>query len=38
MNTIVNAETRVGYTLVILAFMSLLGAIMLRWAKRKGWW
>ena len=38
MNTIVNTQTDVLLTLLIIGFMALLGGFMLRWAKRKGWW
>lgn len=38
MNTIVNEETQVPYTIGLLAFMGLLALMMLVWAKRKGWW
>lgn len=38
MNTIVNLETDVWLTVVVLVAMVALAAVMLRWAKKQGWW
>lgn len=38
MNTIVNSETDVLYTILILVLMVGLGGVMFLWAKRQGWW
>jgi magnesium transporter len=38
MNVIVNDSTHVGQLVVLLAVMSVMSAMLLLWARRKGWW
>jgi magnesium transporter len=38
MNVIVNTRTHVVQLLVVLAVMTLMSGILLRWTKRQGWW
>jgi magnesium transporter len=38
MNIIVNDRTHLGQLAVVLAIMAAISAILLRWAKRQGWW
>ena len=38
MNVIVNQRTHVGQLLAVLAAMAVISAVLLTWAKRKGWW
>jgi magnesium transporter len=38
MNVIVNTHTHVPQLLVVLAVMTLMSGILLRWTKRQGWW
>jgi magnesium transporter len=38
MNVIVNDSTHVGQLVVLLAVMSVMSAMLLIWARRKGWW
>jgi Mg2+ and Co2+ transporter CorA len=38
MNVIVNDSTHLGQLAVILAVMAAMSLILLRWAKRQGWW
>jgi magnesium transporter len=38
MNIIVNDRTHLGQLAVVLAVMVVISAILLRWAKRQGWW
>jgi len=38
MNIIVNDRTHLGQLAVVLAIMVAISAILLRWAKRQGWW
>jgi magnesium transporter len=38
MNIIVNDRTHLGQLAVVLAIMAVISAILLRWAKRQGWW
>ncbi len=38
MNVIVNEETHWVWLAILLGFMALLSFILLRWAKRQGWW
>jgi magnesium transporter len=38
MNIIVNDRTHLGQLAVVLAVMAAISAILLRWAKRQGWW
>jgi Mg2+ and Co2+ transporter CorA len=38
MNIIVNDHTHLGQLAVVLAIMVVISAILLRWAKRQGWW
>src|ERR1700759_4667146 len=38
MNIIVNSHTYVGQLLVVLAVMVVMSALLLVWAKRRGWW
>jgi Mg2+ and Co2+ transporter CorA len=38
MNVIVNDSTHVGQLVVLLTVMGVMSAMLLLWAKRKGWW
>jgi Mg2+ and Co2+ transporter CorA len=38
MNVIVNQSTHVGQLVVLLVVMGLMSALVLFWARRKGWW
>lgn len=38
MNTIVNAETEWVATAILLAVMATISGLLLRWARRMGWW
>jgi len=38
MNVIVNGRTDFAHIAVVLVFMGVVVALMLRWAKRQGWW
>jgi Mg2+ and Co2+ transporter CorA len=38
MNIIVNDRTHLGQLAVVLAVMVVISAVLLRWAKRQGWW
>jgi Mg2+ and Co2+ transporter CorA len=38
MNLIVNESTQWGQLAVVLAAMVTISGILLRWAKRQGWW
>lgn len=38
MNVIVNDRTRVGQLAVIVLVMVAMSAILLHWARRRGWW
>ncbi len=38
MNIIVNDRTHLGQLALVLAIMAAISAILLRWAKRQGWW
>ena len=38
MNVIVNDQTHWGWLTLLLAFMATMSFILLRWAKRQGWW
>jgi Mg2+ and Co2+ transporter CorA len=38
MNLIVNESTHWGQLVVVLAVMVTMSGILLRWAKRQGWW
>ena len=38
MNVIVNDSTQVGQLVWILVVMVVMSAILLIWARRKGWW
>jgi magnesium transporter len=38
MNIIVNDRTHLGQLAVVLVVMAAISAILLRWAKRQGWW
>jgi Mg2+ and Co2+ transporter CorA len=38
MNVIVNESTHWAWLIIILAIMAALSFVMLRWAKRQGWW
>jgi magnesium transporter len=38
MNIIVNDHTQVTQLVVILAIMTVMSALLLTWAKRRGWW
>jgi Mg2+ and Co2+ transporter CorA len=38
MNVIVNQSTHVGQLVVLLVVMGLMSALVLVWARRKGWW
>jgi Mg2+ and Co2+ transporter CorA len=38
MNVIVNDSTHVGQLVVLLTVMSVMSAMLLLWARRKGWW
>jgi hypothetical protein len=38
MNVIVNERTHLGQLAVVLAIMVAISAVLLRWAKRQGWW
>jgi Mg2+ and Co2+ transporter CorA len=38
MNVIVNQHTQVPQLVVVLAVMTAISALLLTWAKRRGWW
>jgi magnesium transporter len=38
MNVIVNDRTQLGQLTVVLVIMTIISAILLRWAKQQGWW
>jgi len=38
MNIIVNDRTRVPALIVVLTVMAVMSAMLLTWAKRRGWW
>ena len=38
MNVIVNSHTRAGQLIVVLVIMAVMSALLLTWAKRRGWW
>ncbi|HEX2705602.1 MAG TPA: hypothetical protein VHM65_07580, partial [Candidatus Lustribacter sp.] len=38
MNVIVNDSTHVGLLVALLVLMAAMSLILLRWAKRQGWW
>jgi magnesium transporter len=38
MNIIVNDRTHLGQLAMVLAIMAAISVILLRWAKRQGWW
>jgi Mg2+ and Co2+ transporter CorA len=38
MNVIVNERTHLGQLTVLLVIMLTMSLILLRWAKRQGWW
>jgi Mg2+ and Co2+ transporter CorA len=38
MNVIVNERTHVPALIVILSIMAVMSAMLLTWAKRRGWW
>jgi magnesium transporter len=38
MNLIVNDTTHVVHLIVVLLVMAAMSGILLRWAKRQGWW
>jgi magnesium transporter len=38
MNVIVNERTHLGLLIVLLAVMGVMSAMLLLWARRKGWW
>jgi magnesium transporter len=38
MNIIVNDQTRVPQLIVVLLIMAVMSALLLTWAKRRGWW
>jgi magnesium transporter len=38
MNIIVNGTTHVTQLIVVLAIMAVMSALLLAWAKRRGWW
>jgi magnesium transporter len=38
MNIIVNSSTHWAQLVVVLAVMATMSLILLRWAKRQGWW
>jgi magnesium transporter len=38
MNVIVNGATRTGQLIAVLAVMAVMSALLLAWAKRRGWW
>ena len=38
MNVIVNGSTRVNQLIAVLAVMAVMSALLLAWAKRRGWW
>ena len=38
MNVIVNSETNWGWLIVLLLAMAAMSALMLSWARRRGWW
>ena len=38
MNVIVNESTHWTWLIILLAIMSAMSFVLLRWAKRQGWW
>jgi magnesium transporter len=38
MNIIVNGSTHVAQLIVVLVVMTIMSALLLVWAKRRGWW
>jgi Mg2+ and Co2+ transporter CorA len=38
MNVIVNNRTQVPALIVVLTIMAVMSAMLLTWAKRRGWW
>ena len=38
MNVIVNDETQLGLLAIALAVMIAISLLLLRWARRQGWW
>lgn len=38
MNVIVNSHTHVAQLLMVLAVMAVISGLLLRWARRQGWW
>jgi magnesium transporter len=38
MNVIVNTHTRITHLVVVLVIMAIMSAMLLTWAKRRGWW
>jgi Mg2+ and Co2+ transporter CorA len=38
MNIIVNSKTHVTALIIILGIMAVMSAMLLTWAKRRGWW
>jgi Mg2+ and Co2+ transporter CorA len=38
MNIIVNGTTHVTQLVVVLSIMAVMSALLLAWAKRRGWW
>ena len=38
MNVIVNAHTHYVQLVILLVVMLVMGLVLLRWARRQGWW
>jgi Mg2+ and Co2+ transporter CorA len=38
MNVIVNDHTHLGHLTLVLALMAAISVVLLRWARRQGWW
>jgi len=38
MNVIVNSHTHVAQLLMVLVVMAVISGLLLRWARRQGWW